>query len=314
MTEIKLDNSGRVTYQSCPRKYYLSIICDLKSEYGSAALRYGSVWHAYMQGYYGYIKEHGWSKDDEAMKYANAFAKKIWDEETRARIYQEDDYRTFENLTRAFVEYIVTFGADKDTVKIIDTEKVFQLPVKISDAERAYDYPNLLGKKLILTGKIDLQLEMSMLRWITDFKTTGQSLSMQTQRLNRSAQMLTYQFGAREVLDYRAEGCMVVFHQILSRRSKATNTWGKVTIDFARVPQIFTEEDIKNWRKSFLHTANSLAYSLGTGNWPMQFDSCYQYGTCTYNKICEANVPLGDCLEGDPPEGYIREHWSVTGE
>ena len=64
---LKIDNTKRKTYVSCPRKYYFEYILGLKTEKGSTPLRYGIVWHAIMEAFYGKIKELGWVGNEEAI-------------------------------------------------------------------------------------------------------------------------------------------------------------------------------------------------------------------------------------------------------
>jgi hypothetical protein len=307
LEKIVLDNTRRSTFKSCKRKYYWNDVCGYKPDNGSSALRYGSTWHGMMEGYYRYIKENGWN--DKALGIAKAveFGKKKWDYLTDKQIFYPD-YRTFEACAQSFVRYIDFYHEDSKILNVIDTERKYECPITLDTEEEKRLYSHL--PPIVFTGRLDLQIEMNDMKWLVDFKTTGQGLALQGMRLNRSAQLLGYSYAGEKVLEFRPEGCMVSLHLLSARKSTKTGEYGNLTIDFLRVPQIFTAHDIKEWKRSYLDVANDLFLAFKHNSWPMNFDSCYQFGACAFTKLCEQNKPEGEIST----EGYHIDHWDVLSE
>lgn len=308
---LHLDNTYRSTFHLCKRKYFLTKELGLIPARGSSALRYGSTWHAFCEGYYSHIKENGWTRDGEAVKQAAEYGAAVWQYETEAygQHFDETDYRTLANCGISFLEYVLEFQHDYNMLKVIKTEQVFNHPMKLTTSEKKY-FPNLASLDLHFTGKLDVQIELSGMPWILEIKSTGQSLSIQCDRLHRSPQIIGYSYAGQHALDFPTEGCMVSIHQLSSRRKK-DGEWGKMSRGFQRVPHIFTDEDLEAWRESYLATASELVEYQKKDIWPMQFDSCYQFGRCQFSNICERNTPLKE-LRSDIEEGYIPEGYLIN--
>lgn len=306
---FELDNTYRSNFHLCKRKYFLSRELGLISIRGSSALRYGSTWHAFIEGYYSHIKENGWARDGNAIKQAAEYGAAVWQHETEAygQSFDETDYRTLDNCAISFLEYCSEFQLDYNMLKVIETEQMFNFPMELTNSEKKY-FPNLASLDVHFNGRLDVQVELTGMPWIIEAKSTGQSIGMQCDRLHRSPQILGYSYAGRHALDFPAEGCLVSIHQLSSRRKK-DGDWGSMTRNFQRIPHIFTDEDLEAWRLSYLATCSELVEYQKKDLWPMQFDSCYQFGRCQFANICERNESLSkirdDIDDGYIPEGYL---------
>ena len=301
-TYLKLDNSKRSDYVSCPRKFYWKYVRGITPSIGSTALRYGSVWHKAMEVFYNVVKEVGWVKSDPLVKAIQA-AKEAWDEESREREFY-DDYRTLENLMKSLLQFVAHFAGDEAMLEVLSAEKIFCIAMTHGPNDKIQFPP------FYFTGKIDLKVKLNGRIWIVDHKTTGQSLSIQQTRLNRSPQFIGYYAAGKKVFEEAPEGMLVVLHHLSAYKSKKTGNYGKPKIDFARVPQIYSNADITEWRNSLCTTARHIYDSITDENWPMCFDSCYTYGRCAYTNLCEQGRELGHEVLGD---SYIQDEiWDVT--
>jgi hypothetical protein len=304
---LKLDNTKRETFRQCERKYFYQYVMGYKPIIGSTALRYGIVWHKTLEAFYRHIAENGWTRDGKALEAGVLAGQEEWNKVSAKQEFYED-YRTLQNLFTAFMSYIDHFAADEGFVKIIEPEQTFQIPMELTPEEQDI-FPNL--KPFLFTGKLDLAVELNGLPWRVEFKTTGQQLAMQKSRLHRRAQYMGYLYASSVGTGVRPEGMLVMLHHLSAYKSKKTGQYGKPKIDFDRSPEIFDEGDIRNWRLSFLSTAERLQIEQERNLWPMNHDSCYIYGRCTFCKICEQNRPLGQ----ESLDGYFQdEPWDVTKE
>lgn len=311
MSEAKildLDNTKRTCFSNCPRLYYWQHVLNLRPRRGSTALRYGVTWHAMMEYMYNDIKANGWRDLLTILPAAFKVASETWQKETEGFDYV-DDYRSLDRLQESFYAYINTFTNDPTMLKVISAEKVFEILIEPENKEEEFLFKFYDAEPFYFTGKIDLQVELNGPNWIFEHKTTGQYMSLAVQRLNRSAQQMGYVYAAKK-LGIDIEGLLVSIHHISARKSKS-GEWGPPKIEFQRVPQIFSQADLDDWRQSFLHTAVQVQAARRSEWWPMCLDSCYQYGGCAYSILCEQN---NKPLEDRNFSNFIEKAWDVRTE
>lgn len=308
MDELVLDNSKRNTFRQCKHKYFLQVANGLQSNFGSTALRYGSCWHAIQEGYHSWIAENGWPTDaTEVMQAISAgliLGQRVYDKQSIAKEYY-DDYKNFNTAVTGFNKYLDYFADDKLYIKIISTETKFSCPIEPESKLEE----KILSKlpPLNFTGRIDLCIEMDGMKWIFDFKTTGWYLDKVIQQANRSPQLLGYSYAGKRVLDFDPAGCLCSFAYIGANKSRKTGEYGAIRYDFRRVPQLYTNHDIEQWKISFIDTARDIAFHTKEGYWPQSFDNCYQYGTCPYLRLCQQKASFEE-LNLD---GYHIDYWDV---
>lgn len=313
MTEpIVLDNTKRATFCNCKKKYFFAHEKGLQSNYGSTAIRYGVCRHGMWEGYYSFVKEHGWPKGDPA-KAMNALmaglslGKSKYDKESQTKQFI-DDYKNFNTASEAMPAYISYYASDSDYLKVLATETLFSCPIEPeSEVE-----DKLLSKlpPIVFTGRIDLLVELQGIVWVLDFKTTGWRLDEVIMKANRSPQLIGYTYAGKNVLDIEANGCLCSFEQINAYKSKKTGEYGDVKFDFRRVPQIYSEGDIQAWKLSFIDTCREILVCKESGIWPESFDNCYQYGACPYLKLCRQHTSF----EKLNLNGFHEEFWNVLAE
>jgi hypothetical protein len=151
---------------------------------------------------------------------------------------------------------------------------------------------------------------MDFQKWIFDFKTTGWILDQVIAKANRSPQLIGYSYAGDKVLDFKPNGCLASFSYIGAYKSKKTGEYGEPKYEFRRVPQVYTEGDIKAWKLSFIDTCKDIYEAEQNNVWPESFDNCNQYGTCPYLKLCNQHTEF----ENLNTEGFHTEFWSVLDE
>lgn len=305
-----LDNTKRAAFIKCRRKYYYQYVLNLKTFFGSTALRYGLTWHEGMEAFYGHIKDHGWQKDGKAFEAAVFAMQKGWDEASKKETFF-DDYRTLENGLQAFLQYVNHYAADENMLVVTATERPFKVHMENETADEKRFFAGL--KPFHFTGKIDLEIELNGRTWIKEHKTTGQPIETQANRLHRSAQVMGYTYakirdsGRKEA----PEGALVSLSHLSASKSRTTGLYGKARIDFKRVPQIFSDNDLVQWRNAFLSTALDIQREAERNLWPMTHDACFDYGSCPFLEMCEQNKSVDDLYINDQ-KYYVAEPWEVA--
>jgi hypothetical protein len=286
---------------------------NYKTFYGSNALRYGLVWHEGMDCYYNHIKLNGWSKDGGALQAAFEGMKREW-ETCSAKENYYSDYRTLENCFNSLLQYVSFFHQDEMMLKVVNTEEPFKIVMRLEDDEEYRLFKEL--REFHFTGKIDMEIELNGRCWINEHKTTGQPLDTQVNRLNRSAQVMGYHYAKGRMLkeDFQPEGVLMTVHHLSCRKSTAKGRegeYGTPKIDFRRVPQIFSDNDIRQWRQSFLGVALEIQRETERNLWPMNHDSCFNYGKCPFLSICEQSTSVEE-IYLDEQQYYVAEPWEVA--
>jgi hypothetical protein len=304
---LKVDHSSSNSYYSCPRKYKLAHIDGWTSVYGSTALRAGSTFHTGLEGFYSHIQKNGWTRDGKAIAQMIEYAAKEYEEESKDRQFY-DDYRTLENVITVLTQYVDHFHSDHGFLEVLHTERAFKLLMQPSQ-EDLKNWPNL--KPFYFTGKIDMECKINGLNWTNEFKTTGWRLDQVVNELNRSPQIMGYAYAKDRIYDEAPEGCFATIAFFTSRKSPKTGEYGKLTVDFRRVPQIFNSYDLSEWRKHFISLVAGIQNSIETNHFPPRFQSCYNYGRCEFLNICEQSCPIAKASF----YGYKQEEpWDVTKE
>ena len=228
-----------------------------------------------MDEYYSTIRDKGWEGKTEAITAGILAGKASWDKESTNRSFY-DDYRTLENCLTAFMGYIDNYRGDEDFVKILEVEKRFRV---------------FIDDDLYFVGRIDAKVELNDAIWLMEQKTTGMPIDKQLKTLQRDPQIIGYYYaGTKE--EEHIEGVLIPMLHTSASKSKVTGLYGKPRIEYRRSPQIFTSGDVESWVDSFVWTAHQIKSACENNYFPMQLDSCYHFGNCTYTSLCEQNVPV----------------------
>jgi hypothetical protein len=308
---IRIDNSKRKTATACMRKAYFDHYRGLKGQYGSTALRFGNVYHEAQRGYYQGVIDFGWDDQPKLMQLGVESAKSQWDKLTAEALFYPD-YRTFENCMELFVGYLATYVDDRMYTEIIKTEQAFEVEFTLTEQEleMIWKMYKLVLPPITATGKIDLQLKIRQVPWILDFKTTSMSISQISQSLSKSMQYLNYTWASDKVLGYRPEGCLTSIAFASARKNK-NGDYGSLSTDYQRIPVIYTEFDIAQWRNAYIIKIAELYAAYMSGNWPVDYDSCYLWNKqCPYMPLCMQQTDL-ESLNTDQ---YRVEFWDVLEE
>jgi len=289
---MNLDNTKRSDFVTCPRKYLNRNLRNIIGLKGSSALRYGIGFHACMEGFYSEIAKGGWNAGDKGIVAGAKLAQEEWNKET-AKYDFSDDYRSLPNLLSAFIRYLEVFQADEGMMQIIEPEKVFRILMTPNSFEREM-FPGILP--FYFTGRMDLEVLLNGRPWIMEFKTTSRPLSIQVNSLHRSPQVIGYNYAARatSLLKEIPDGSLIAVHQISAYKSRTTGKWGNPKFDYTRSPQVYSNEDLANWRTGYMADAYTIQQAIDKNFFPMRLYSCYTYGACTYVGLCEQNAPIGE--------------------
>jgi hypothetical protein len=270
-----------------------------------------------LEGYYTSIKELGWSQYTRAIETGLLKGKEVWDRESSYYNYY-DDYRTYENCAQAFLQYVNIYDSDAGFTEILATEQVFSMELRRDTWFEERLFAQL--PRIIFTGKVDLKVSIAGNNWIMEHKTSSQNPGFISSRLHRNTAVIGYTYAGEHIFQERLEGVLINIAQVSARKSKVTGEYGKLSVDFGRTPQLFTDSDYEKWKHSFLRTCRDIVECWLDGYFPAEFDACYDYNKlCPYSGICETNktIPiLPEDAEGfiSDFQGYMIKKWDVEHE
>ena len=121
-----------------------------------------------------------------------------------------------------------------------------------------------------------------------------------------------YDYAARQVLQKIPEGALIMLHHLSAYKSKKTLTYGNPKIAFDRIPLVYSEYDIQDWRASFMDTVKQIQWCTERNFWTKKRDNCYQYGLCQYSFLCDQHRKEGEEVLED--HFYVDVPWDVLEE
>jgi hypothetical protein len=287
MTEIIRSSHSTIRgLNSCPRLLLFEKEMRLYPVTGSTAMRYGSGFHAGMEGYYRNGKD-----IQKALEASAAF----WQKPT-VQVF-EDDYRNLESLLNSIMTYHEQYQHDNEIVFGVPEAKTIT-QILLTDEEKSY-YGDIAVDFVVV---IDLLLEIDSLIWVVDFKTTSVDLAYMASRLRKMPQLMGYQFTAQD--NYKnITGTMVYYHQLKASKSRKTGLYGDLKTDFMKFPQIYSNSDHADWRKYVIWNAFKLQKAKQAG-YPPNYNSCYEFNRqCPYLPLCD--YPRWDLDKFKEMDGFV---------
>lgn len=291
---LQLSNSRLKTFNECNRKFFWSYENQLTTPRGATPLRYGKVWHKTLEAYYGCVKDNGWGGKNAlgltAMELGFQAMDESWQKETGDLEFIED-HRTKEAMVESFIAYVEKYQEEKNSLEIIATEFKYMIPV-ILTAEEQLKFQYLVGKEILFTGIIDAIVKEYGHIWAWEHKTTAAWVQQIVQTFRRSAQTIGYDWAAKtEYADkgILVEGVVINLHHLSAGKLKGGG-FGKKKIEFVRDPQMYTDEDFREWRLSNLSCLDDIQRARERGFYPMNLETCYAYNKpCQFTPLCEQN-------------------------
>ena len=299
MKDLMLDNVKRSCFSACPRKYYWEHVMFLRPIKGSTALRFGVAFHAGLDKYYSELKEKGWTYfnnnpiDTNLLSLTMSAADISWNSEFQDQEFFTD-YKSLDLCKHLILNYVSYYAYDLTSLDIESVEIKFKHTI---DAD----------KGLYFTGRIDLLAFVDGCLYIFDHKTTGQPIHRVSNIASRSAQMLGYYYYVRNGLGKAPAGAMINYASVPSPYIRKDGSHADIKIEFSRIPAIYTSYDEGTWLEHFLWICDSIRTCESSGNWPMNFDSCYPFmGRCPYTELCEQHRKIDDVIT----DSFIVKEWN----
>lgn len=149
----------------------------------------------------------------------------------------------------------------------------------------AHDIPH---KDVIYVGIIDAVLEHRARLYVNDLKTTGWVLNenwLEGFRMDQG--LLGYTVAAKELLGVDTQYALI--HGIWVQKEPKSDKAKKLD-DYFKSKEIYWNEDqIREWHKNTLRTAQRIDRCITEADWQMDYgQNCGAFGGCSYRALCAA--------------------------
>lgn len=285
MRIIAVDAHMLNTFESCQRKFNLSIIRQLEPIRKPDFLERGDVMHKMLHAYYwGRLRNpkehHLYLLDEDGNRQGDhPFArligirhKDLVDECVkigRSAAFDTDlDVEQREFYVRTFVEYAIHYAGDGWMP--LEIEQSFSKVIYVEPDVVEGDKIVKEGLTILIEGIVDL---------VTDTPFNGISIiDHKGAKQNRPISDLSNQF--------------MCYSWALGNRNIIVNRIGFQTSygpekKFTRIPLSYSSARIAEWRYWAIYWAKLYLFSLDNEVWPPNFTSCDKFAGCAYKIVCE---------------------------
>ena len=256
------DASSLTAVQSCPKLYEMKTLIGWQHKKSSIDPLWGSAIHAGME-----ILDRNrfeGNRKDVAVKEAIAHIIKNFPQLQES----EDNKKNLETAVRAIV-----WRGDE----FYDTEliRIAELPDGKPALEVRFECP-FPGTSYRISGRIDKVVWLDDQLYIVDTKTTKSGLGdWYFNNFAPAVQVYTYIWAMREVIGLPVQGFII----------DAIQTGVNFT-RFGRAPFNVSNSQIDEWLRDTTYTLNEVEKYHEKDHWPRMFNSCGNYGGCTFRDIC----------------------------
>lgn len=301
--QLVWDSTSYREFQSCPWRYYLTIVQGIAPRNRNINLTFGIAWHSALERYH---KLRAAGAEHEAallwtvaetyyrqLRTEKEWTYSFWGEHEESipqyaapadGTRRSPEVKTPRTLIRALIAYLDRFGANDPLHTVV-------LPSGAAAVEYSFTVP-IPGSIFSWAGHLDrvvatepLDLSQAELPdplphvYNTDYKTTTSQLNdYYFAQYSPDIQMSGYDLGSRVALPIPASGVYIDAVQLL-----------RTGQEFARQRLARAASQLEEFLTGFLSDMKEAQRYAEEQNWPMRFTSCRgPYGDCMFRAVCAA--------------------------
>lgn len=269
-------------YQTCPRKYYLSMIEGWTPRATSVHLIFGGIYASALENFYKH-RAIGDSLEDALRKIIREALVKSFEKEF------DHKAKTRENLIRTIVWYIEQFGDETGSGITTHHLQDGSPAVELSFTVEAND-------EYLFCGHMDRGVRFQDEIYGMDQKTTGGTVGPYFfNQFSPNNQMSLYTWAGKILFSTPLKGMIIDAAQI--------------AVNFTRFERGFTTRtkgQLEEWYTNTLLTFEEVRASTESGNFRMNLSACGNYGGCPFRSICKSDPSVrNNFLKSD----YVSHNW-----
>lgn len=276
--QIAWDATSLDLAQTCLRKYYYSMILGIRPKNKSVHLIFGGIYASSLEHFYKYRAE-GASIEEAQLRVVREAMIESWEHDrdsngeripgTGHPVYFDDTKKTRVNLIRTIVWYIEQFAAETE-----DGLKTYHLQSGKPAVELSFALE--IADNVLYCGHLDRVVSMGDQLYVMDQKTTGGTVgTYYFSQFSPNNQMSGYSFAGRAVLHSPIQGVIIDAAQIAVNFTR-----------FERGVTTRTKDQLEEWLEGTLHTIQITQEASRKNFFPMNPNSCGNYGGCAFRELC----------------------------
>lgn len=258
--------------QTCPRKYYYSMIEGWSPRTASVHLIFGGHYAHALETFFK-LRAQGSDYDEAMIAVVGQTLLRTWDNEANEPQQFDHSSKTRFTLIRSIVWYLEEFRDDNMPVyHLADGTPAVELSFAIE-----------ITDEIILSGHLDKVVQHEDSLFVMDQKTTGSTITPKFfADFSPNNQMSLYSFAGQAILSSPVRGVIVDAAQIAA--------------GFTRFERGFvrrTPDQLSEWFAGTLHTIEQTRQQTaralegeGPAAFPMTLASCGNYGGCPFRSVC----------------------------
>jgi hypothetical protein len=291
------DSTSYREFQTCPWKYYLTIIQGIVPRFRNINLTFGIAWHTAQERYYTLLAA-GASKESaledtiaetyfRQLRTESEWTLSFWGHHEESIPFDQEKpkpEKTPRTLLRAFIAYHSHYSSDPLHTVIMPSGKPaveysFCAPIPSTP----FSWAGHLDR-VVAETPLDLSKPLTSpppAVYNIDYKTTSSALNgFYFDQYSPDIQMSGYALGTQVALPIPAKGVYVDAIQLLPLGQR-----------FQRFPIPRSSSHLEEFLTGFLSDMKEAERYAEEQNWPMRFTSCRgPYGDCIFRQVC-ASAP-----------------------
>jgi hypothetical protein len=285
--QVAWDATSLEAYQTCPRKYYYSMIRGISPKNKSVHLIFGGIYATALEHFYKYRAE-GDDIPTATRRVVREALEASWDKEAGRPVSFEDTKKTRPNLIRTIVWYIDQFAVESE-----DGLQTYHL----QDGKPAVELSFALDvEDVLLCGHLDRVVTMGDQLYVMDQKTTGGTVgTYYFDQFSPNTQMSLYSWAGQAILHSPVRGVIIDAAQI--------------AVNFTRFERGITtrsSDQLTEWFESARWHIKSAQQSATLDLWPMNTASCGNYGGCPFRILCSRSPKV---RENYIKSDFVEHNW-----
>lgn len=259
--------------QSCPRKYYYSMIRGIRPKEQSVHLLFGGLYATALEHFYKH-RALGKSLDEALRLVVHEALTDSWDEAKGGPKNFDDPKKTRAALIRTIIWYVEQFGVETEaglrTYHLQDGKPAVELSFSLE-----------LNADIVYCGHLDRVVQMGDELYVMDQKTTGGTVgTYYFNGFSPSNQMSGYALAGQVILSSPVRGVIIDAAQIAVNYTR-----------FERGVTSRSKDQLEEWYDATIQSISAFQQQVtpapeAEATYPQNPTACGNYGGCSFRILC----------------------------
>ena len=297
--QLAIDSTSLGAFKVCPRYYQLSIgpqpeVGGFAPRMESVHLIFGLLAHSSLEHYH-HFRSQSIPHEEALLQTVHWALRATWNSETNQPWTSDDPNKNRFTLIRTIVQYLDQYG-DNDPIETVILANG-KPAVELSFCFESGYNSKTTSEPFLICGHLDRLGTLNGKPWISDFKTTKQTINRRFfEKFTPFNQFTIYTLAGQVVWHIPALGVIVDGAQVAVTFSK-----------FEREIVSRSTSQLDEWHRDLAYWLSYMEQCAIDNYWPKNDMSCDRYGGCPFRPVCSQRSPESESifLHGN----YVSRTW-----